>query len=85
MQGAHKLPKSGEYVVITKSMKDVMTLYELGIPAIAPISENCYLTEAQHNKLISRFKKVILFYDNDMAGISNSNKIFKKHPELFIC
>lgn len=79
------LPKSGDYVVVTKSMKDVMVFYELGIPAIAPISENCYLTEAQHLKLVKRFKHVILFYDNDIAGVHNLNKFRKMHLELYPC
>ena len=30
IQGSKQLPKSGEYVVITKSLKDVMALYEFG-------------------------------------------------------
>lgn len=47
-----------------------MTLYSCDkIPAIAPISENCFLTEAQYAKLKSKFNKIILFYDNDLAGI----------------
>lgn len=79
------LPKSGDAIVITKSLKDIMVLYELGIPAIAPISENCYLTEAQHNKLVKRFDKVVLFYDNDRAGITNLNKFRKQYPELYPC
>ena len=79
------LPKSGDYVVVTKSMKDVMLLYEFGIPAIAPISENCYLTDAQHKKLIKKFKHVILFYDSDSCGISCANRIRKSHPELYTC
>lgn len=85
LQGAHMLPKSGDAIVITKSLKDVMVLYEFGIPAIAPISENCYLTDAQHNKLINKFNKVMLFYDNDRAGISNLNKFRKAHCELYPC
>lgn len=85
LQGAHMLPKSGDAIVITKSLKDVMVLYEFGIPAIAPISENCYLTDAQHNKLINKFNKVVLFYDNDYAGISNLNKFRKAHCELYPC
>lgn len=79
------LPKSGDAIVITKSLKDIMVLYEFGIPAIAPISENCYLTDAQHNKLVNRFNKVILFYDNDKAGIHNLNKFRKEHSELYPC
>ena len=85
LQGAHMLPKSGDYVVVTKSMKDVMVFYELGIPAIAPISENCYLTDAQHNKLVKRFKHVVLVYDNDRAGKTNAIKFYRQHPELYVC
>lgn len=85
MQGAHVIPKQGEYIVVTKSMKDVMVLHEFGVPAIAPISENCYLTDAQHAKLIKRFNKVIVFYDNDNAGIVNMQKFRKQHPELYTC
>ena len=54
------IPKNGEYLCITKSLKDVMTLYSLGIPAIAPMSETCFLTDSQYNKVIRRFNKVIL-------------------------
>ncbi len=41
------IPKNGEFIVITKSLKDCMVLYELGVPAVAPISENCFVTDAQ--------------------------------------
>lgn len=86
LQGAHMLPKDGgEYLVITKSMKDVMTLYSCDkIPAIAPISENCFVTEAQYTKLKSKFKKIILFYDNDLPGIENMNKIRKKFSDVVV-
>ena len=77
------LPKhGGPYVVITKSLKDVMTLYSFGLPAIAPISENCFVTEAQYNKLKSKFQKVILFYDNDMPGMKAMAKIRRNFPEV---
>ena len=85
LQGSHLLPKEGDYVVVTKSLKDCAVLYEFGIPAIAPISENCYLTDAQHKKLIKKFKHVILFYDSDSCGISCANRIRKSHPELYTC
>ena len=71
--------------MVTKSLKDCAVLYEFGIPAIAPISENCYLTEAQHNKLLKRFKHVILLYDNDRPGKIATTKIYRKHPELYVC
>lgn len=77
LQGAKQLPKEGDVLVITKSLKDCMTLYSLGITAIAPNSENLFLTESQFNKLKMKFKRIILFYDNDSAGIHNMNKFHK--------
>lgn len=76
------LPESGDYLVITKSLKDVMCLYEFGIPAIAPCSENLFLTEAQYNRLKIRFKEIYLLYDNDIAGIHATNKIRKQFPDI---
>ena len=45
IQGYKQLAKSGKLVVITKSMKDVMCLYSLGIPAIAPNSETQFVSD----------------------------------------
>lgn len=59
-----------------------MTLYAYGITAIAPNSENLFVTDSQLQKLKSRFKQIFVFYDNDLAGIQNMNKIKKAHPEL---
>lgn len=78
IQGAKQLPKEGELLVITKSMKDVMCLYSMGVIAIAPNSENLFLSETQFNKLKERFKKIVVFYDNDLPGISNMVKIKKQ-------
>lgn len=79
IQGAHMLPKTGDTVVITKSMKDVMLLHELGVTAIAPNSETVILTDKQLENLKSRFTNVILFFDNDLPGISAMQKFRKKH------
>ena len=38
IQGFNQLPKTGNVLIITKSMKDVMTLYSVSIPTIAPNS-----------------------------------------------
>ena len=85
LQGAHALPKEGgEYLAITKSLKDVACLYSCGITAIAPISENCFVTEAQFERLSKKFKKIILFYDNDSAGITHMNKFRKQFPDVYV-
>ena len=38
-----------------------MTLYGLGITAIAPNSENIFITEAQYANLKTKFKHIVLF------------------------
>lgn len=68
IQGLSKLPSNGEIVVVTKSYKDVMTLYELGIPAIAPQCESIIINEDVYKKLSSRFNTVIFNGDWDKAG-----------------
>ena len=82
IQGFTELPKDGKLLVITKSMKDCMTLYSLGIPAIAPNSEHIFINDNVLDDLKKRFKYIVVMYDNDLPGISNMRKIKKKHPEL---
>lgn len=82
LQGYNQIPKEGPLLVITKSMKDVMVMNGLGIPAIAPNSENLFLTKEALEKLKQRFKYIVVFYDNDIPGIRNMRKIKKEFPEL---
>lgn len=82
IQGFEQLPKNGKALVITKSMKDVMTLYSVGIPAIAPNSENLFISESVLSKLKERFEHIYVLYDNDLPGITNMNKIKKQFPDL---
>lgn len=77
------LPKNGgDDLVITKSLKDVMVLYEYGITAIAPCSENVFVTENQYQKLKGKFKNIYLNYDNDEPGIKAMCKIKKQFRDL---
>lgn len=77
------LPKDGgDILVITKSLKDVMVLHEFGITAIAPCSENTFVTDKQYNKLRNKFKVGVVFFDNDKAGITAMRQLKKKYPEL---
>lgn len=82
IQGYKQLPKEGKLLVITKSMKDVMLLYELGIPAIAPNSETQFVSDKMLEELRTRFKHIVLLYDNDLTGVTFTNKIRKAHPDL---
>ena len=82
IQGYDQLPKEGKLLVITKSMKDCMTLYSCGISAIAPNSENLFVSDNMLNELKSRFKYIVVFYDNDRPGLHNMARIRREHPEL---
>jgi hypothetical protein len=85
IQGAHMLSKKGgNDIVITKSLKDVMVLYQYGIPAIAPCSENIFITDSQYERLKKKYKNVYLFYDNDETGIKSMCKIKREHEDLRI-
>ena len=67
-QGFDQLPNKSDFLIITKSMKDVMTLYGFGYPAIAPNSENYTIPLDFYDNLLDRFTNIILFYDNDEPG-----------------
>ncbi len=82
IQGYNQLPKNGKLCVITKSMKDCLSMYSCGITAIAPCSENSFISDTVLKDLKKRFKYIVVFYDNDIPGILNMRKIRKKYPEL---
>ena len=84
IQGYKQLPKTGKVVVITKSMKDVLCFYSLGIPAIAPNSETQFVSEKVLEELKQRFKHIVLLYDNDLTGVRFTNKLRKQYPELIV-
>ena len=85
IQGASRLNKNGgDVLVITKSLKDVMVLYEYGIQAIAPCSENVFVTDNQYRRLKAKYKHILLLYDNDKPGIRASIRIHKQYPDLKI-
>lgn len=78
VQGEGMLPKSGDLLIITSSLKDVMVLYQLGYTAIAPTSESTFVPDKYFEKQTNRFKKIILFMDSDAAGIKQSLKFNEK-------
>jgi len=86
LQGYNQLPEKGEMVIITKSMKDVMVLFNLGIPAVAPQSETQMVTEEEYEDLSQRFEKIYSFYDFDLTGIRTANKMKKFYgiPTIFL-
>ena len=78
IQGWQQLPKKGDILIITKSLKDVMCLYEMGIPAVSPSSESTFISDTALEVLKKRFKRILICYDRDSAGIRNLRKISLK-------
>ena len=79
IQGFEQLPQTGDLLVITKSLKDVMTLHDLGYNAIAPASESVLIPEIVVNNVKKRFKRIIIFYDRDKTGIEFTRKLTRKY------
>lgn len=75
IQGYEQLPKTGDLLIITKSLKDVMVLHEMGYNAISSSSESTFLTLEIINVLKHRFKNIIVIYDRDKTGCKNLRKI----------
>ena len=82
LQGYHQLPKTGDLLVITKSMKDLMAMYEFGISAVSPNSETLFIDDKKLEEFKKRFKHILVIYDNDRPGLHNMWLIRKEHPEL---
>lgn len=75
IQGYEQLPKNGNLLIITKSMKDVMCLYEMGYNAISPSSESTFIPENVLKQLKKRFKRILVCFDRDVAGVKSMRKI----------
>lgn len=75
IQGLEQLPEKGELLIITKSLKDVMCLKEMGYNAISPSSESTFIPDKVLEELKCRFKNIIVIYDRDKAGCKNLRKI----------
>jgi DNA primase len=78
IQGYEQLPEKGDLLIITKSLKDVMCLYEMGYTAISPASESTFLTPDVIDALKLRFKRILICFDRDNPGVKNMRKISLK-------
>jgi len=67
-------------LIITKSLKDVMTLKEMEIESIAPQSELSTIPSAIIKKIQEHYKHIYILYDNDKTGIYGSNNLAKTIP-----
>jgi hypothetical protein len=84
IQGYNQLPATGDLLIITKSMKDVLVLKLLGFNACALQSEQHHLEKEAYEHLSKRFKRIVLLYDNDEAGRNGATKICDKYDLTYI-
>ena len=78
IQGYAELPSKGNILIITKSLKDVMCLHEMGFTAISPASESTFIPDDVIEALKKRFKRLIILFDRDVAGVKYSWKLSRK-------
>jgi hypothetical protein len=71
LQGSDQLTFSVDDLLIMSSLKDGMGFMELGFEGyefVAPDSENVPITPKDMEWLMSKYKRVRIFFDNDPAG-----------------
>jgi hypothetical protein len=66
IEGFHQLKFKSDLLIITKSRKDVMCLYELGYEAVSAKSENTVIPIEYINHFKKRYKRIVVLFDNDM-------------------
>jgi len=85
IQGSDQL-EDHNYLIITSSLKDIMAIKSLNIniDVIAPDSENSLIDHKQMEHYINTYKKVIILFDYDQAGIDSMKKYKEKYPQVEI-
>lgn len=79
IMGYDQLPWLGRHLAITKSVKDIMFWYTLGVPAIAGHSESQNFSPEFIRNLQKRFETIFVNYDDDPTGRENAEKLAKQH------
>lgn len=86
INGWIQIPTNGDLLIITKSLKDVMSMYEFGLNAISMQGESTIPYDYIIKNLRERFNNIIVLYDHDETGIRNAYKIHELYniPYVFL-
>ncbi len=81
MQGQDQIENSSDVLIITSSLKDVMTLNSFNIKCdiIASNSENSILSQEEIDSFKEKYKYIITYMNSDEPGV----KAMKKYKELY--
>lgn len=77
---------NNDTLIITKALKDVMVFYEFigdRYDVIAPHSETYIFTDALLKYFYTKYKRIIIIYDFDLAGVTGANKLRKRNLDKF--
>lgn len=77
IEGISQLSLTGDLLIITKSLKDVLIYRLLGIDAISLQGEANILSPIMAEQLSKRFKTILVNLDEDKIGIESSNKMYE--------
>ena len=85
IQGWEQL-KNHPNLIITSSLKDVMSIksLKLSIDVIAPDSENTIIKPEVIEQLQNKYKKIVIMFDYDPAGIKAMQAYKEKYPLIEI-
>lgn len=79
-QGWEQLPKKGDNLIITKSLKDVMSIVNiLDIPSVSLQCENILPKPHIFQELKERFEIIYIWYDNDFDKNTNWGRKFSEN------
>lgn len=79
IDGILQLPDRVDKLILSKSRKDVMLLYEFGYHAVSVQSEVYKLNDTVLQKLKNVSQNIYVWYDNDRTGIENSVKLVEQY------
>jgi DNA primase len=78
------LPKYTDLIIITKSTKDAMFLFERGYYAVNPQGEGYTFKPQVIQQLKDKCKKLVLFYDHDKAGLKAAKERSEEYNIDFV-
>ena len=80
VQGLAELPyEGGNLLIITKSLKDVMCLYEMGFNAISPSSETTFIPDDILKSLRHKWRHIVIMFDRDATGMTKAREYSKRY------
>ena len=80
IQGVNQVQQTGELMIVTKALKDVMCYRELGYDAIAPQSESTMIDLSKFD-----YTHFIINFDFDYTGVIYGNKYTKLYDKKIDC